>query len=127
MLLGERVKQEIAKSSFKTEEIAEEIGITANNLYRLYKKDSFEIKYLLKICELLNLPVSHFIDAPNNISNSGQIQAAKQVGKNNQTISLGGESSFDLKHQLELCQVEKASLEQRLKDKEELIEVLRSK
>ncbi|WP_207436003.1 helix-turn-helix domain-containing protein [Sabulibacter ruber] len=127
MLLGEKVKQAISASPFKTEDIAEEIGITPNNLYRIYKKDSFEIKYLLKICEKLELPVTYFLGEGTSISNSGQMQVAHQVGKNRQQVSTGGEDVSELRHQLEICQLERANLEQRLKDKEELIEVLRSK
>ena len=51
-MLGERVKNELNAQGITPTVTANFIGISEGNLYKLFKKDSFEIAYLLKIAEL---------------------------------------------------------------------------
>ncbi|QNF34330.1 hypothetical protein HUW51_16965 [Adhaeribacter swui] len=73
MLLGEKIKAAVEASDFSAEMVANYIGISSVNLYRLYKKDSFEIKYLIKISELLKVPLSQFLPEENANVPSGPV------------------------------------------------------
>jgi transcriptional regulator with XRE-family HTH domain len=125
MLLGEKIKEAIQKSGFKTEEVAEHIGISYHNLYRLYKKDSFEVKYLLKIAEKLELPLGYFLndETIGSIlhSNSGQANYANQVGSNKQSINIGQD---DCPQKLQALQEKYELLEKTVADKERTIQIL---
>ena len=132
MLLGQRVKQAIHDSEYKTEDIADFVGITTNNLYRLYKKDSFEIKYLVKIAEKLELPLGYFLndDTIGSIlhGNTGQANYANKVGSNQQTISVGGGLSKEECEQQLKDLKEKYNLAiKSLADKDLIIEMLQGK
>jgi transcriptional regulator with XRE-family HTH domain len=61
-MLGEKLQQAIKDSNKSVEEVALYIGITKQNLYKLFTKTSFDTDYLLKVCEFLELPLSHFFE-----------------------------------------------------------------
>jgi transcriptional regulator with XRE-family HTH domain len=127
MMLGQLVKQAIHESDFKTEDVADFIGITPNNLYRLYKKDSFEVKYLIKIAEKLNLPLGYFLNdetigAITQGGSGNQLQQATNVGKNRQQISMGADD--DCPKQLEVLQEKYELQKQLLVEKERTITLL---
>lgn len=128
MLLGQKLKTAIAESEFTTDEVADYIGITPNNLYRLYKKESFEVKYLLKAAEKLNLTLGYFLDDETigSIlhSNTGQANYANKVGSNQQSINVG---SGDLQHKLDECEKERDLLRKAVADKELIIELMKGK
>ncbi|MFC6999558.1 hypothetical protein [Rufibacter roseus] len=108
--------------------MTKKIGMTETGFYASLRIESLKFDKLIKICEALEVPLQYIV-SDNLTEASGtatnQVQVANQVKKNRQQISVGGENANELRHQLQLCQVEQANLEQRLKDKEELIEVLR--
>ncbi|MFC6999562.1 helix-turn-helix domain-containing protein [Rufibacter roseus] len=125
MTLGEKIEQAISESGESYEAVAAYTGISVATLRRLTKKDSADTADLIKISEILKKPLGYFLSEL--VSNSGQQQIANQVKKNRQQISVGGENLDELRHQLELCQVERESLTKQLADKEQIIELLRSK
>jgi len=127
MLLGQKVKEAIEYSEFSTEDVAAYIGISHTNLYRIYKKDSFEVKYLIKIAEKLNLPLGYFLNdetigAITQSGSSNQVQQATNVGSNHQQISMGVD---DCIKQLEAVKRENTLLEKAVADKDIIIELLR--
>lgn len=58
--IGSRIKSLIQESDYTVREIADKIGMSAPNVYRLYERDSVEIKYLVALSELCGVPVSYF-------------------------------------------------------------------
>lgn len=64
-MLGEQVKIELIKKGISTTEAANFIGISEGNLYKLFKKDSFEIAYLQKIATLTERSLNYFIEFDN--------------------------------------------------------------
>ena len=142
MILGAKLKLAIEQSQFSTEDVAEKIEMSAANLYKLYKKDSFEIKYLYQIAEVLNLPLEHFLYdqvAEERASyNTVQGGIGNQAGNNNKqkimpsvhpdTATESSQSKIDrLTYELILCRNDKTSLEEKLKLKDEIIELLKKK
>lgn len=78
-MLGHKLQNAIKSAGMSTAEAAAYIGVSEANLYKLYKKSSFEVAYLIKASELLSLPVSYFLDDESPIVNS-QIDNLTQAG-----------------------------------------------
>jgi hypothetical protein len=68
MILGELIKREIEAAKADPNKVAAYADMSTANLYRIYKKDSCESKYLVKIAEYLKIPVARFF--PNDLSAS---------------------------------------------------------
>ena len=58
--IGEIVSDLIKKSNLSVNEIAEKIGMTNQNLYKILKKDTIESKYLIHFSKILNVDISIF-------------------------------------------------------------------
>lgn len=141
MLIGEKIKKAIEASNVTQEQVAAHAEMSIGNLYKIYKRDSVESRYLVKIAEILNLPVDYFLFdiEPEGKSNGSTIQGIGNAGKNikNQKIMPGGkyeEPAGDyalniekLKHQLELCKTQKASLEKEIELKDKIIKMMEEK
>jgi transcriptional regulator with XRE-family HTH domain len=61
MILGKRIEEAISQSEYTTQEIALYVGVSYAKLLSFYKLDSIELKYLRKIAQKLNLPLSYFL------------------------------------------------------------------
>ena len=60
-MVGEQIRKLIDNQQVLTRnQIAIELGITENNLYKLYKKSTVNSKYLESLCKLFNVPMSYF-------------------------------------------------------------------
>lgn len=136
-MLGNKLKQAIESSAYSTEDIAAMIDMSSANLYRLYKKDSFEIKYLQQIAEILKLPISYFFDeeAYHSVSQVGIGNATGNI-KNQKNISGSqtGSTSADynnvteLQQELKACRDDKDQLSKQLFEvQQELIQVLKGR
>jgi transcriptional regulator with XRE-family HTH domain len=82
-MLGEKLQQALKTANISVYDAANHIGISEANLYKLFKKDSFEVAYLRKAANLLGLPLSYFFDE----DASTLITATTQTGTNNQAGS----------------------------------------
>lgn len=60
-MVGKKLHEVIKKSGLKMVEVANYMGISEQNLYKLFKKDSCETAYLKKASELLNVPITYFL------------------------------------------------------------------
>lgn len=58
--IGETVKKFIEDSKFSVNDIAEKIGTSNQNLYKILKKDSIETKYLEQIADVLQINIINF-------------------------------------------------------------------
>lgn len=73
MLLGEKIKAAIKTRGADAAEVADYAGISVASLYRIYNKNSCEVKYLTKIAEHLRYPIMYFLDdEPENVVNEEQ-------------------------------------------------------
>lgn len=61
MLIGKRIEEAIRQSGLKPQDIAMYAGVSYARLLSFYKLDSIELKYLRKIAQRLNLPLSYFL------------------------------------------------------------------
>lgn len=62
MTIGEKVRLAVSFSNLSVKEIAEKLDTTTQNIYKLFKKDSIDSKYLENIAQLLDLSPSHFFN-----------------------------------------------------------------
>ena len=101
MLLGEKIKGAIKNRGADATEVADYAGISVASLYRIYNKNSCEVKYLTKIAEFLKLPIMYFLDEnAENVVNEDQEVYLKTNKKDNTELS-------------ELIEVIKVSAEER--------------
>jgi transcriptional regulator with XRE-family HTH domain len=132
-MLGEKLQQAIKNADYSMTDVAGQIGITESNLYKLFKKDSFEIAYLVKACEILNLPLSYFINLDNKDNENSQILQKNPTKKRNLDISLLQSKDKDEMYErmleekekrLQEIKQDKEKLEKKLDEKEKRIEEL---
>lgn len=103
------------------------MGVSETNLYRLFKKDSFEVSYLRKAAELLKLPMSFFLEEPGAI-NASQTGSFNQAGNNlNQKVKVGkgADSIQEIAAELATCRRELALTQALVAAKDETITLLR--
>jgi DNA-binding Xre family transcriptional regulator len=62
-MVGDKIKQLVDNQQvMNRHEVAEKMGISENNLYRLYKRESVETKYLLCLCDIFNVSINYFFN-----------------------------------------------------------------
>jgi DNA-binding Xre family transcriptional regulator len=62
-MVGDKIKQLIDNQQvMNRHEVAEKMGISENNLYRLYKRESVETKYLLCLCDMFSISIDYFFN-----------------------------------------------------------------
>lgn len=129
-LLGQILQKALKDAGISNSDAASYMGVSETNLYRLFKKDSFEVSYLKKASTLLNLPLSYFLGdtAPSNVvvSNS-QTGDFNQAGNGNrQKVKVEkGQAQQELAAALAACQRELALANALVASKDELISFLR--
>jgi transcriptional regulator with XRE-family HTH domain len=125
-MLGQTLQKALKSAGISAADAAAYIGISEANLYKLFKKDSFEVAYLRKAAEMLGTTVSmllgeggHSINSQIGDSNqSGSGNNQKVTGNNSPSIS-GNNSTIkltidDCKQQLLLAQRDVESLKSQL-------------
>jgi transcriptional regulator with XRE-family HTH domain len=116
----EKIKGLAKNRGITIKDLAVRIDMSEANLYKVFKRKSIETKYLQKIADVLSVPISYFFDDnqsddKKNINVNGVMQIGSKNSNNNDSASL------------EACKKELDSLKHRLKDKEEIIELLKGK
>lgn len=125
-MLGQILQKALKDANLSASDAADYMGISEGNLYRLFKKDSFEVAYLKKAAELLKLPVSYFFEEnPQPISS--QIGDFNQAGNNlSQKVKVDkGQPQQDLIAALAACQRELEVTRALVAAKDETISLLR--
>jgi transcriptional regulator with XRE-family HTH domain len=116
--LGQILQKALKDAGVAYADAAAYMGVSETNLYRLFKKDSFEVSYLKKAASLLNLPLSHFLgdSAPSNVEVSSiQTGSYNQSGnRNSQKIKVTKAPAHELAQQLDTCQRDNESLKSQL-------------
>lgn len=75
-MVGEKLKKAIERSGKERTEVASAMGISEGNLYKLFKKDSFELDYLRRASRALNIPLAYFIEEDSQILELPQVKSA---------------------------------------------------
>ncbi|KAA5547956.1 helix-turn-helix domain-containing protein [Adhaeribacter rhizoryzae] len=101
MLIGKRIEEAIKKSGLKPQDVAMYAGVSYARLLSFYKLDSIELKYLRKIAQRVNLPLSYFLSD----LDPGQ-QSENTSTYSPSDLHLVKENIQGLHRQLELCHVE---------------------
>ncbi|WP_162054549.1 helix-turn-helix domain-containing protein [Pontibacter pamirensis] len=139
MIVGERIKRAIEEAGLTQEQVAAHAEMSLANLYKIYKRDSIESRYLVKIANILHLPYSYFLDEEPDFSSGNYQRGVGNAAGNHikqKIMSSGNEgvgvasSAINverIQHELELCKAEKVSLEEKLVLKDEIIELLRGR
>lgn len=92
MIVGEKIKKLIELSGKSVKEVADEIGMTNQNLYKILKKDSVESQLLTLFANKFDVPITYFFDN----SPSGKASAAS-IGNSNTTIAVAeGGSNYEV-------------------------------
>ena len=126
-MLGKKLQSALKSASISIADAATYIGVSEANLYKLFKKDSFEVAYLIKAAKLLSLPVSYFFDeqaspVPSQIGDFLQASSG-----NSQKIKVDkGQPQQDLVAALAACQRELALANALVAAKDETIVLLRA-
>jgi hypothetical protein len=94
--IGESIKAAIENSPFSVSEVAIAINTTSQNLYKLFKKDNVDTKYLVEIARVIDIPVSSFFD------NSQSSKFSFDETENNLLIKYKNENEVMHKRILEL-------------------------
>jgi transcriptional regulator with XRE-family HTH domain len=114
-MLGDRIKNDLKNAGIAYAKAASEMGISEGSLYNIFKKDSFEIAYLLKISELVGLPPSYFLGDGSTKTATVQTGDFNQAGNSNsQKIKITKVPAQELAKQLEDCQRDNESLKREL-------------
>ncbi len=90
MLLGEKIKGAIKNRGADATKVAEHAGISVASLYRIYNKNSCEVKYLTSIAEFLNLPIMYFLDdnAENVVNEDQEVYLRSSKSENTELSEL---------------------------------------
>jgi transcriptional regulator with XRE-family HTH domain len=126
--IGSRIKL-IAANFYRdgNKALAERLGMTEVNLYKIFLKENVNTEIIVKLSEILEVPVSWFLDegAEYTIKEYNRI---KQIGypdyrlRKNNAKTLSDEELLISK--LEKCEMEIFLLRAQLRDKERIIELL---
>lgn len=60
--IGKNIKSIIAEKKYSAKDIASQLGVSYQHLYRIFASESVESRYLISISEILNVPVSTFFN-----------------------------------------------------------------
>ena len=109
MIIGKKIEEAIAESGYKTQEIAVYVGVSYAKLLSFYKLDSIELKYLRKIAQKLNLPLSYFLAelSPNSSPELHKSHLPTDLHQVKEKIQV-------LNRQLDVCHTEIDRLKQEL-------------
>jgi DNA-binding XRE family transcriptional regulator len=120
---GELIKGIIEGSLIPKSTFAKQVGVSETSLYKVFKKKDLNTKILRKVSTVYNVPFKDLfstnkITGDQNINNAGNIK-----GDKNQNINVGGLK--DCLEKVNHLQEKVTWLEKQVKDKEEIIELLK--
>jgi transcriptional regulator with XRE-family HTH domain len=81
MILGEKIKSLIKSRGYSATQMADKIGITNPYMYKIFKMESVDTKYLNKIAEVLDLPVTIFFIEERLESNANPVSYSRDRAK----------------------------------------------
>lgn len=61
-MVGKKIKEESEKKGVSPSELAEKLGTSTQNMYRIFQKESVSSDILIQVSTVLNVPVASFFD-----------------------------------------------------------------
>lgn len=61
-IIGKRIKTLIEISNIPLKQIASEMGMTYQNLFKIFRKDSVDSRFLFQLASFLNIPIEDFFN-----------------------------------------------------------------
>lgn len=121
--VGKELYNILRDRKIKKKDFAAQLGMSPENLSKIFKKESVDAERLGQIADLLNLPISHFFDGKSDATtNIGH----KVIGQGNQLgdilLADHEDQLASLERKLEKAQVENNFLRQEIADKKALLE-----
>jgi transcriptional regulator with XRE-family HTH domain len=116
-----KIKNLSEKKGMLLKDLAEKISMSYQNLNRCIRENKISANDLEALAEILGVPVSYFFDEKESLEGKKIIQNGNQ----NQALSNNHNSNTNATKELEDCKKEVEHLKERLKDKEEMIEILK--
>ncbi|NLF43358.1 MAG: helix-turn-helix transcriptional regulator [Bacteroidales bacterium] len=127
---GNEVNSLLKKKGLTRKDLANKLGMTEANIYKILKKESIDTKLLDRVSEILDVPISFWFDESYSIGTGNHIAIGDNSniiqGKNKGTVNYSGkvtqtnqgQSRNDCSEQ----ELEIKYLKQKVKDQELLIE-----
>nr|NQU93508.1 helix-turn-helix transcriptional regulator [Bacteroidota bacterium] len=56
-MIGNNIKRIMQHKGWSVNDLADDLGMTVQSLYRIFKKDSIESKHLVRIAEIFDIPI----------------------------------------------------------------------
>ncbi|WP_299760910.1 XRE family transcriptional regulator [uncultured Pontibacter sp.] len=125
MHIGKRIKEIVEKSRITNKELADRVGTSENNIYKIYNKEHISTDVLLKISNALNIEIHSFFDSEGSDHKSGVVQQSVSGGSRNvQVVGTYQDCMNELiaAHQVIIAEKEKNSRLQ-----QEIIEMLKER
>lgn len=120
-----KIRELIKEKGISQKVIAARMGLSGNAISQDLKKGDFKVSVLESIAEILEVPVTYFFD--NDISENGVKQVANGHGNNLKVIMNSDDDMKELKAKIKGLEIQVTLLEERIKDKDELINLLKDK
>lgn len=80
MTIGEKIKELVLDTDSRTDDVAEKLGMSVQNLYKIYKKDSCETKYLETLMNLYGIDSNYFFEGREIATAKGLTMLADEQG-----------------------------------------------
>ena len=121
MKIGLRIKEFMIKENIEISELAKRLGKSKQAIYDILDKEDINTSLLRELSSILNAPIASFFeDSSKNQEAKGNSNVV--VGRDN----TGNISITECQDKLDDALLEIKHLQERLKDKEEMIEILKS-
>lgn len=117
MHIGAKIKELADNKAIKKEELALKLGMTSDNLYKIYSKEGINTKILCQISEILDVPITYFFE--------GDSEKNLNIGDNNTNI-VGNKNKTSVSD-TEVYKAKIKSLERELQLKDKIIQLLENK
>lgn len=83
MHIGQRIKQIVDKSRITNKELADRVGTSENNIYKIYNKEHVGTEILAKISSVLNVEIQKFFESGEAPVNESSITQSVASGSRN--------------------------------------------
>lgn len=115
-MIAKKITKLLEQKKISQKEFCDKINLTPNGLRLGLKKNDFKLSTLLKIAEVLNVPIGYFLD---EISLPAQNQQITQISNGN-----GNKQIINLSHEIDILKKEIEGLKKELAAKNETISIL---
>ena len=129
MNIKERIKEIIDKKGITIRELASKINMSEQNLYKCFRRNSIELKYLEQMSEFLEIPLSYFFNENETIS-SNKLEGNKNITLQNNNLGDNNKVSImlhDKDEEIEKLKREIDHLKSLLEAKDKIISLLERK